>query len=195
MSEEPEYKPVTVDKSVPVNYDMGNLAIFDPQPLDSTKITNFQAKEEYLTSLTRDNVQLLVNQLLSLPVQKSANDDKLTLIQLPAPTTQLPREKSIPKPKELTKWEKFAAKKGIQKKGKEGKMVFDEQSGEWVPKWGYKGNNKKVENEWLVEVNDENEKVGDDGDLIDPRKLDRMERKKLIKKNLLQQKRNLMNGK
>lgn len=33
-------------------------------------------------------------------------------------------------------------------------MVYDEASGEWVPKWGYKGKNKRGENEWLVEVDE-----------------------------------------
>ena len=30
--------------------------------------------------------------------------------------------------------------------------MYDEETGEWVPKWGYKGANKKAENEWLVEL-------------------------------------------
>ncbi|KAG7853115.1 hypothetical protein KL941_000165 [Ogataea angusta] len=112
----------------------------------------------------------------------------MTLIQLPDPTTQLPREKSIPKAKEPTKWELFAAKKGIKKKGKDGKLVYDEKTGKWVNNWGYKGKNKEVESDWLVELDDKN--VGTENELIDPRKLSRMERKKLVKKNELQMKRN-----
>ena len=57
----------------------------------------------------------------------------------------------LPKPKPPTKWELFAKKKGIQKV-KTPNMVYDEETGEWVPKWGYKGANKKSENEWLVEL-------------------------------------------
>jgi regulator of ribosome biosynthesis len=45
----------------------------------------------------------------------------------------------------------FAKKKGIQKV-KTPNTVYDEETGEWVPKWGYKGANKKNENEWLVEL-------------------------------------------
>ena len=45
----------------------------------------------------------------------------------------------------------FAKKKGIQKT-KTPNTVYDEETGEWVPKWGYKGANKKGENEWLVEL-------------------------------------------
>lgn len=189
---EVEFKPVTVDKTVPVNFDLGNLAVFDPQPLDSNSISSLAKKEQYLLDVTRDNVQLLVNQLLSLPLQKSTADEKLTLLRLPHPSTQLPREKSIPKPKEPTRWEKFASKKGIQKKGKTGKLVYDEQSKEWVNKWGFNGKNKQIENDWLIEVDKTNEKVdSNSGDLIDPRQLSRIERKKLIQKNHIQQKRNL----
>ena len=71
----------------------------------------------------------------------------------------MPREKPLPAEKQETKWEKFAKKKGIKDKKKgEGKMVYDEEKGEWVPKWGYKGRNKDGEGDWLVEVDDKKEK-------------------------------------
>lgn len=184
---EVERKPVTVDKQIPVNYDLGLLTVSDPQPLDHLKLSDAKQREEYLKETTRDNVQLLVNQILSLPLQKK---DNITLVTLPDPVFKLPREKSIPKPRELTRWEKFAAKKGIQKKGKEGKLVYDEETKEWVNKWGYKGANKKIDNQWAVEVDSKAGENGDDDELLDPRKLHRDERKKLIKRNLLQQKRN-----
>jgi regulator of ribosome biosynthesis len=200
MSEEKEYKPVTVDKPIPNTFDLGNLATFDPNPLDNAKLKSDTEREEYLSSITRDNVQLLINQILSLPVKTTTDsqisstgqNSTMTLIQLPEPTTQLPREKAIPKAKAPTKWEQFAAKKGIKPKAKEGKMVYDEASGEWVPKWGYKGKNKDLDNQWLVEVDDKVKNTSDE--LIDPRTLKRAERKKLIKKNELQHKRNLKNA-
>lgn len=37
-------------------------------------------------------------------------------------------------------------------------MQYDEASGEWVPKWGYKGSNKGVEHDWIVEVDEKKEK-------------------------------------
>lgn len=156
-----------------------------------------EKKEEHLAAVTRDNLQLLINQVLSLPIKtttesqgtSSGQDATMTLIQLPEPTTPLPREKAIPKPKPPTKWEQFAAKKGIKAKAKEGKMVYDEASGEWVPKWGYKGKNKALDDQWLVEIDEKNKGTSDE--LIDPRTLKRAERKKLVKKNELQHKRNL----
>jgi regulator of ribosome biosynthesis len=199
MSEEKQYKPVTVDKPIPNTYDLGNLSTFDPNPLDNSKL-NPKDQEAYLTSITRDNVQLLINQILSLPVKTTTDsqasstgqNSTMTLIQLPDPTTKLPREKAVPKPKPPTKWEQFAARKGIQPKQKDGKMVYDEATGEWVPKWGYKGKNKELDNQWLVEVDDKVKNTPDE--LIDPRTLKRAERKKLIKKNELQHKRNLKNA-
>ncbi|ABN67420.1 predicted protein [Scheffersomyces stipitis CBS 6054] len=198
MSDEKEYKPVTVDKLIPNTFDLGNLATFDPNPLDNEKLKDDSQKEQYLASVTRDNVQLLINQILSLPVKTTTDthgsstgqNSTMTLIHLPEPTTPLPREKSIPKAKPPTKWEQFAARKGIKAKAKDGKMVYDEATGEWVPKWGYKGKNKDLDSQWLVEVDD---KVKPDEELIDPRTLKRAERKKLIKKNELQHKRNLKN--
>lgn len=185
--EEVERKPVTVHKEIPLNFDLGLLSAYDPQPLDHLKISDSSKREQYLRETTRDNVQLLVNQILSLPLQKK---DNITLVTLPDPLFKLPREKSIPKPKEPTRWEKFAAKKGIQKKGKEGKLVFDEESQKWVNKWGYKGINKKIDNQWAVEVASSDDKGNSEEALLDPRKLHRDERKTLIKKNLHQQKRN-----
>ncbi|CUM66808.1 uncharacterized protein PRCAT00004491001 [Priceomyces carsonii] len=200
MSEKDQFKPVTVDKPIPISYDLGNLATFDPNPLENDKLQNENQRETYLTSVTRDNVQLLINQILSLPLKTTTDtqgsstgqNSTMTLIQLPEPTTPLPREKAIPKPKPPTKWEQFAARKGIKSKAKDGKMVYDEETGEWVPKWGYKGKNKDLDDQWLVELNDNVKET--ENELIDPRTLSRAERKKLVKKNELQHKRNLKNS-
>jgi regulator of ribosome biosynthesis len=51
----------------------------------------------------------------------------------------------------MTKWEKFAAAKGIQKKIRE-KKIWDEEKQEWVARWGWKGKNKEGETQWLHEV-------------------------------------------
>lgn len=201
MSEKYSQLPVTVEKPIPVTYDLGNLAVFDSNVIDKNDLDSSNAKrEENLRDLTRDNVQLLINQILSLPIKtttesaggSSGQSSTMTLVQLPLPTTELPREKPLPKPKAPTKWEQFAAKKGIKSKERSGKMVYDEPSGEWVPKWGYKGSNKELDDQWLVEVDDKVK--GTENELIDPRTLKRAERKQLIKKNELQQKRNLKNS-
>lgn len=111
---------------------------------------------------------------------------------LPPPTTPLPREKRVPAEKQATTWEKFAAKKGIKdKKRGEGKVVFDEAKGEWVPKWGYKGRNKEGEGEWIVEVDEKKEKEREkEGDGKSVRGDGRRERAEKIKRNQRKQRAN-----
>ncbi|KAF9898028.1 Rhodanese- sulfurtransferase, partial [Lobosporangium transversale] len=105
-------------------------------------------KDEYLQSLSRDNAQLLFNEIFQLP---TISDDNGVMAMLPTPTTLLPREKPLPKPKPETRWEKFAKAKGIVKRKKE-RMVFDETSGEYKPRWGYKAINDDGTKDWLIEV-------------------------------------------
>ncbi|KAF7513689.1 hypothetical protein GJ744_007740 [Endocarpon pusillum] len=158
----PDRQPVTVSKPTPYTFDLGHLLATDPNPLPSTSdITN---RNEILRSTARDGAQSLLNELLSTrPITSSL--DGLTL-SLPPTTTQLPRWKPLPKPKPPTKWEAFARKKGIGKfagaasggaklEDRRKNMVYDEESGEWVKKWGYKGKNKEGEgNDWLVELDE-----------------------------------------
>lgn len=71
----------------------------------------------------------------------------------------MPREKPIPKEKEKTKWEKFAAKKGIKASRKDGKKIWDEEMGEWRDKYGFgarvlKRNPGEVERDWVQEVDE-----------------------------------------
>ncbi|KAL6939598.1 Rhodanese-related sulfurtransferase [Hanseniaspora osmophila] len=189
--------PVTVEKPIPVTYDLGNLAVFDSNTIDGDAFdSSNKTREEHIKRATRDNVQLLINQLLAQPIRTTTDSAKssISLISLPEPTTELPREKPLPKPKPPTKWELFAAKKGIKSKSRDGKQVYNEETGEWSAKWGYKGPKEKgkLEADWCVEVDDT--KPGNEDGLIDPRTLDRQERKRLIKKNELQHKRNLKNA-
>lgn len=146
-------------KPQPYTFDLGHLLCTDSNPLPTLPSpTDALAREAILSSTARDCAQALINQLLTTcPITRAADDGSLQ-INLPAPETALPREKPVPKEKEKTKWERFAAKKGIRGKRREGKLVFDEGKGDWVPKYGYKG--KKTEDgDWLVEVD---EKAGGD---------------------------------
>jgi regulator of ribosome biosynthesis len=109
----------------------------------------------------------------------------------PTPTGPLlPRRLPLPKPKPPTKWETFAKKKGIGKFGgalkggaaledRKKNLVYDEASGEWVKKWGYKGKNMQKEGEWLVELPDGDGKKKNGGEEKSVRtepKRERMER-------------------
>lgn len=104
--------------------------------------------EDYLISTARDGVQTLITSLFSLPTTSTPDGP---LAQLPPPTTQLPRTKPLPKPKPLTKWQQFANAKGIQHRERD-KKVWDEEKQDWVNRWGWKGANKKEEEQWLSEV-------------------------------------------
>ncbi|KAK7208020.1 ribosomal biogenesis regulatory protein [Myxozyma melibiosi] len=159
-------RPVTVDREVPVNYDLGNLALYDSNMLDAEAMKSEAAKEAHLTALARDSAQLLVNQLLAQPVVTGgrtggdARTSEGVFVKLPDTVYQLPREKPVPTPKPPTKWEKFAKQKGITKERNTGNQVYDEATGEWVKKWGYKGKNQDAP--WIVEV-DANGEAVDEG--------------------------------
>lgn len=171
----------TINKAIPVTFDLGNLAAFDLNPLPSTT-----PSESQLQAVARDTTQLLVDELLALPRTRSIEG---VFIKLPAPTSLLPREKPLPKPKPPTKWELFAKKKGIQKK-KEPNTVYDAEAGEWVPRWGYKGANKKAENEWLVELPNNPLVNYDEREHINPIKAMRKDRQERISANVARQRKN-----
>ncbi|EPQ27982.1 uncharacterized protein PFL1_04309 [Pseudozyma flocculosa PF-1] len=167
-----KYKPTTVEHgNTPITLDVGLLSSFDVNPLTKSYNTD---REAYLCSRARNATQALINHIFQLPV--SRHPDHGPLAALPRFTTRLPREKSMPKPKPLTKWEKFAKAKGISSKKKD-KMVYDEATGEWVPRWGYGGINKKEEDQWIHVL-----KSGEDAD-TDPAARARGERKARKLKN------------
>lgn len=75
------------------------------------------------------------------------------------------------------------------------KLVYDEASGEWVPKWGYKGKNKQGEGDWLVEVDMKKEKEREaEGKEGGVRGLSRSERLERVKRNERKQRANDRRG-
>jgi regulator of ribosome biosynthesis len=59
--------------------------------------------------------------------------------------------------------------------------VYDESTGEWVPKWGYKGANKGGEGDWIVEVDERRERERKEG--MEVRGDGRRERKERVRRN------------
>lgn len=169
--------PVAVEKPTPYTFDLGHLLAEDSNPvsLDRSNL------EQSLAELARDGAQSLINQLLTTCPLNSTHDG--VLLTLPEPSTRLPREKPVPQPKPPTKWERFAAKKGIKPKTREQRrnLAYDEESGEWKRKWGYKALNKKGEDDWVVEVDMEKEKSRKEGTSV--RADGRRERKERVKRN------------
>ncbi|KAL8911660.1 MAG: hypothetical protein Q9171_003220 [Xanthocarpia ochracea] len=177
---------ITVSKPIPYTFDLGNLLVNDANPLPPNP------SQAHLSATARDCAQALINQLLTTCPITSSSDG--VLMTLPPPSTPLPREKPLPPEKEKTKWEKFAAKKGIKDKKKEGKMVFDEETQEWVPKWGYKGRNKDGEGDWIVEVDEKKEKKEAKGNEVGVGGEGRRERKEKVRRNERSQRTNERRG-
>ncbi|KIW51285.1 hypothetical protein PV05_10023 [Exophiala xenobiotica] len=196
----PERPSTTVEKPTPYTYDLGYLTATDPNPLPSTSTLLSQSYTERNTTLqtiARDGAQSLLNTLLTTCTITSTPDG--LLMSLPPASAPLPRWKPLPKPKAPTKWELFARKKGIGKyagnlKGgaaledRRKNLVYDEESGEWVKKWGYKGKNKAAENEWLVEVDDDKAQKESEGTSV--RAEGRRERMERIKRQDRRQRNN-----
>lgn len=178
-------------RAAPAETDPALLAAFDNSPTDPAAYADL---EPHLLQLTLASTHSLLAALFALPTTPSPSGP---LTAFPAPTTLLPREKHLPKPKPLTKWERFANEKGISHKKKE-KDVWDEERQEWVPRWGRFGKNKDKEDQWLHEV-----KPGEGQSILpftlhqlllmieaeadqDPAKTARAERKARIAKNTKQ---------
>ncbi|XP_063446300.1 ribosome biogenesis regulatory protein homolog [Mytilus trossulus] len=142
---ESKFKTTEVEKEIDVIIDEGNLLVCDTNPIDF-KLQK-KNREDYLKDLSRDNTQLLINRIWQLPTHR---EDEVVVAELPDVKTLIPREKPVPKKRKATKWEEYARMKGINKK-KKGRMVFDEQSKEYKPRWGYKRANDDTK-DWLIEV-------------------------------------------
>ncbi|KAH6914746.1 ribosome biogenesis regulatory protein-domain-containing protein [Coprinopsis sp. MPI-PUGE-AT-0042] len=162
---------VLVEKETPLITDAGHLLVTDLNIIDEESYA--ENLEEHLQSLARDGVQVLIGKLFSLPTTSS---DEGPLAQLPPQEYLLPRQKPLPKPKPQTKWEKFAAAKGISHK-KRDRKEWDEEKQDWVNRWGRDGKNKQLEEQWLTEV-----KRNADAD-HNPQLEARKERKERVAKN------------
>merc|ERR1712159_22348 len=121
------------------------------------------ARNADINAITRDNVQLLVNKIFTTLPQEQTDTGIVGLLKnnrdIPKDEYRLPREKPLPKAKVMTRWEKFAQEKGIQKK-KRSRMVWDEITKDWVPRWGYKSVKQNAEKANIImEVKDNAENI------------------------------------
>ena len=114
-----------------LSYDLGLLAAFDAQPVDAAQLE--RDTEAYLLRTTTERTQLLMKHIFELPVEM---DDAGPVAMLPPRSTKLPAAAPPPKPKPLTRWEKFALEKGITKT-KRSQKVWDETAGDWKARHGY----------------------------------------------------------
>lgn len=123
-------------------YDLRHLLAVDITPV---------SESTDLRKHTEENAQLLVSQIFQLPREQTdigpiVRLDKLEFVE------QLPRMMPLPKPKVKSRWDKFAEERGIEKK-KRSRLVWDEASKDWVPRWGANSaKNRAEKKDWLVEV-------------------------------------------
>eukprot|EP01102_Stenamoeba_stenopodia_P008761 TRINITY_DN2557_c0_g1_i2.p1 TRINITY_DN2557_c0_g1~~TRINITY_DN2557_c0_g1_i2.p1 ORF type:complete len:289 (+),score=86.50 TRINITY_DN2557_c0_g1_i2:162-1028(+) len=161
----------TVDKDDDLRYDLGNLTAFDSHPIDP--VAYAENAEKLIKAVGRDNLQLLFNKIFSLPTDKT---DLGVLAMLPAPSTPLPREKPLPKPKAPTRWELFRQAKGIAKRKKE-RLVWDEVTQEWKPRYGYNRANNEAD-DWVIEAKPGDNPHDDPFEKRDQEKRDRVAKQK-----------------
>lgn len=150
FSKNAQYLTTEVKRDIPVDFDLGNLAAFDMNNFTSNLPKMSKAdREDCLKQNCREVMQALMNAFFELPVNRVP--DVGAVVALPKPTTKIPREKPLPKPKEPTRWEKFAKAKGIVKRKKSAK-VFDEDVKEWIPRHGSKSAKNRDLADWCTEV-------------------------------------------
>ncbi|KAG6706704.1 hypothetical protein I3843_07G227200 [Carya illinoinensis] len=113
--------------------DLGNLFAFNPHHQFSSLPSSREELVKECLQKGTELVQAIANTLFNLP---STEDVDGPLVKLPPPTTRLPREKPLPKPKPPTKWELFAKARGIKKRKKD-KISYDEPTGTWKRRYGY----------------------------------------------------------
>ncbi|XP_043508009.1 ribosome biogenesis regulatory protein homolog [Frieseomelitta varia] len=141
------HKSTVVNKDTEIETDLGTLLALDYNALNLKALKS--QPEEYLRSLTRDNVQILINKIWELPVERV---DEVIVAKLPKQEFILPRARQIPKARPLTKWQQFAKEKGIKRKNKP-KVKWDEELQKWIPTFGYKRNKAIKQKKWLIEIN------------------------------------------
>lgn len=91
-----------------IDLDVGTLTIWDPNNFAVPRVG--ASREDYFRNIARQNTQIALNKFHEL------SEDGL--LKLPESKNIIPRAKPLPKPKAPTKWETFAAKKGIKKKNR-----------------------------------------------------------------------------
>ena len=118
-----------------------------------SRVSGAQREPDDLQATAQDAMQHLFGEVLALPrkVMVSRGGGSHPVYEMPLADMKLPREKSAPREKLETAWDKFAKKKGIRKT-KKGNRVFDEDRQEWVDRWGKRASEVKRQKEWVKEV-------------------------------------------
>ncbi|KAJ3427372.1 ribosome biogenesis regulatory protein [Anaeramoeba flamelloides] len=143
------------DKADTLEYDLGSMLCIDGDFSVEKQDVQEEDLEEIIKKATLENTQLLLNKIFHL---ETTSEEAGVFVKLPHPTTKLPRTKKVPQPKKETRWEKFAKERGIRNK-KKSRLVYDEEHGDWRPRYGSHKANNEI-NQWIIEKKDHEDLKG-----------------------------------
>lgn len=159
MSEQKEQKPLpSQEKRENIFFDTRRLVIIDSNNILNSKNNEKELTETIMINKAKQNYIDFATSLFDI-LNKQQGEDKEDLdydkapdeLTLPETIITLPRSLPVPIPKPPTKWEKYKMEKGITQR-KRSRMVFSEEVGDWVPRWG-KGSIKHIQDSmnWVME--------------------------------------------
>ena len=139
-------------------YDTRRLVIVDSNNILNQKNNEKELSETIMMNKAKQNYISFASSLFDI-LSKQQGQEKEDLdydkapdeLALPEAIITLPRALPIPVAKPLTKWEKYKQEKGIVQR-KRSRMVYSEEVGDWVPRWG-RGSVKKIQDSmnWVME--------------------------------------------
>ena len=152
----------TQEKRENIFFDTRRLVIIDSNNILNPKNNEKELTETIMINKAKQNYIDFASSLFDI-LNKQQGEEKEDLdydkapdeLTLPENIITLPRSLPIPIPKPPTKWEKYKMEKGITQR-KRSRMVYSEEVGDWVPRWG-KGSIKHIQDSmnWVMEDKEE----------------------------------------
>ena len=152
----------TQEKRENIFFDTRRLVIIDSNNILNPKNNEKELTETIMKNKAKQNYIDFASSLFDI-LNKQQGEEKEDLdydkapdeLTLPENIITLPRSLPIPIPKPPTKWEKYKIEKGITQR-KRSRMVYSEEVGDWVPRWG-KGSIKHIQDSmnWVMEDKEE----------------------------------------
>ena len=146
------------EKRENIFFDTRRLVIVDSNNPLNSKNNEKELTETIMMNKAKQNYIDFASSLFDI-LNKQQGEEKEDLdydkapdeLTLPENLITLPRSLPIPIQKPPTKWEKYKMEKGITQR-KRGRMVYSEEVGDWVPRWG-KGSAKHIQDSmnWVME--------------------------------------------
>lgn len=146
------------EKRENIFFDTRRLVIIDSNNILNQKNNEKELTETIMINKAKQNYISFASSLFDL-LNKQHGKEKEDLdydkapdeLTLPEAIITLPRSLPIPVAKPMTKWEKYKKEKGITQR-KRSRMVYSEEVGDWVPRWG-RGSVKKIQDSlnWAME--------------------------------------------